>query len=112
MLLLGKARRAGVALGLSDRRRIGKDASVDYDVGIVAIGEDLEAGCRFTATSAVTVSGLSVVDTGSDFTLFGQVAILGMIQLRAFGTVGVRRGVTGELDTAGPIVIMFVGLSG
>ena len=27
----------------------------------------------FTATSAVTVTGLAVVDTGSEFTLFGQV---------------------------------------
>lgn len=39
----------------------------------------------FTATSAVTVTGLAVVDTGSHFTLFGQVVILGLIQLGGLG---------------------------
>ena len=39
----------------------------------------------FTATSAVTVTGLSVVDTGTNFTLFGQVAILIMVQLGGLG---------------------------
>ena len=39
----------------------------------------------FTATSAVTVTGLSVVDTGTNFTLFGQAAILIMIQLGGLG---------------------------
>ena len=33
------------------------------------------ADAVFTATSAVTVTGLSVVDIGSHFTLFGQVCI-------------------------------------
>lgn len=39
----------------------------------------------FTATSAVTVTGLVVVDTGSQFTLFGQLVILGLIQLGGLG---------------------------
>ncbi|WP_417568108.1 TrkH family potassium uptake protein [Marinobacter sp.] len=39
----------------------------------------------FTATSAVTVTGLVVVDTGSHFTLFGQLVILTLIQLGGLG---------------------------
>lgn len=39
----------------------------------------------FTATSAVCVTGLTVVDTGTAFTDFGQAAILGMIQFGGFG---------------------------
>lgn len=40
----------------------------------------------FTATSAVTVTGLAVLDTGKDFTLFGKTVILLLIQ---FGGLGV-----------------------
>ncbi|MCV9387604.1 TrkH family potassium uptake protein [Reichenbachiella ulvae] len=39
----------------------------------------------FTATSAVCVTGLAVLDTGKDFTLMGQLTILGLIQLGALG---------------------------
>ncbi|MCA0969221.1 TrkH family potassium uptake protein [Halobacillus litoralis] len=39
----------------------------------------------FTATSAMTVTGLVVVDTGSAFTLFGQIVILALIQLGGIG---------------------------
>lgn len=39
----------------------------------------------FTATSAVTVTGLVVVDTGSQFTVFGQLVILTLIQLGGLG---------------------------
>ena len=39
----------------------------------------------FTATSAVTVTGLSVVDTGSAFTTFGQGVILLLVQLGGMG---------------------------
>lgn len=39
----------------------------------------------FTATSAVTVTGLVVVDTGSHFTLFGQVIVATLIQLGGLG---------------------------
>jgi trk system potassium uptake protein TrkH len=41
----------------------------------------------FTATSAVTVTGLVVVDTGGAFTLLGQVIILLLIQLGGLGIV-------------------------
>jgi trk system potassium uptake protein TrkH len=39
----------------------------------------------FTATSAVCVTGLATVDTGKDFTLFGQLVILTLIQLGGLG---------------------------
>ena len=39
----------------------------------------------FTATSAVTVTGLAVVDTGSDFTHFGQGVLMVLIQLGGMG---------------------------
>lgn len=39
----------------------------------------------FTATSATCVTGLVVVDTGTAFTHFGQLVILGMIQLGGLG---------------------------
>jgi trk system potassium uptake protein TrkH len=39
----------------------------------------------FTATSAVCVTGLTVLDTGHDFTRFGQVVILILIQLGGIG---------------------------
>ncbi len=39
----------------------------------------------FTATSAVCVTGLTVLDTGHDFSMFGQIVILGLIQLGGLG---------------------------
>jgi trk system potassium uptake protein TrkH len=39
----------------------------------------------FTSTSAVCVTGLVVVDTGSTFTLFGQIVILVLIQTGGLG---------------------------
>lgn len=39
----------------------------------------------FTATSAITVTGLAVVDTGLDYTVFGQVVIMILIQLGGLG---------------------------
>lgn len=39
----------------------------------------------FTATSAITVTGLIVVDTGSRFTLFGQAVVMLLIQLGGLG---------------------------
>ncbi|RJO68786.1 MAG: ATPase [Myxococcales bacterium] len=41
----------------------------------------------FTATSAVCVTGLIVVDTGSDYTLFGQTVILFLIQAGGLGVM-------------------------
>ena len=45
----------------------------------------------FTATSATCVTGLVVVDTSTHWTLFGQIVILGMIQIGGLGfvTIGV-----------------------
>ena len=43
------------------------------------------SAATFTATSAVTVTGLAVLDTGGDFTLFGQIVILCLIQLGGLG---------------------------
>ncbi|MGZ9585321.1 TrkH family potassium uptake protein [Paenibacillus marinisediminis] len=39
----------------------------------------------FTATSATCVTGLVVVDTGSHFTMFGQIVILCLIQIGGLG---------------------------
>lgn len=39
----------------------------------------------FTATSAVTVTGLVVIDTGSQLTLFGQAVVMVLIQLGGLG---------------------------
>ena len=39
----------------------------------------------FTSTSAVCVTGLIVVDTGTKFTLFGQIVILTLIQMGGLG---------------------------
>ncbi|PKM11916.1 MAG: Ktr system potassium transporter B [Gammaproteobacteria bacterium HGW-Gammaproteobacteria-3] len=39
----------------------------------------------FTATSALTVTGLAVLDTGSDFTVFGQMTIALLIQAGGLG---------------------------
>jgi trk system potassium uptake protein len=41
----------------------------------------------FTATSAVTVAGLSVYDVGTTLTGFGQLVLLGLIQLGGIGTM-------------------------
>ena len=39
----------------------------------------------FTSTSAVCVTGLVVVDTGTTFSLFGQIVLLGLIQVGGLG---------------------------
>lgn len=39
----------------------------------------------FTSTSATCVTGLVVVDTGTTFTMFGQLVILGLIQVGGLG---------------------------
>lgn len=39
----------------------------------------------FTATSAACVTGLKVVDTGTRFSLFGQLVIIGLIQIGGLG---------------------------
>ena len=49
------------------------------------LGDVTWLDAAFTATSAVTVTGLVVVDTGTQFTLFGQCVILALIQLGGIG---------------------------
>lgn len=61
----------------------------------------------FTATSAVTVTGLVVLDTGADLSLFGQVVVASLIQLGGLGlmtfavlvlaALGLPVGITGQL---------------
>ena len=46
----------------------------------------------FTATSAVCVTGLVVVDTADTFTLFGQVVIAGLIQIGGLGITSIGIG--------------------
>lgn len=41
----------------------------------------------FTATSAVSVTGLATVDTGTHWSFFGQAVILGSIQIGGFGVL-------------------------
>jgi trk system potassium uptake protein TrkH len=41
----------------------------------------------FTATSAISVTGLTVLDTGRDFSPFGQAVILALIQLGGLGVM-------------------------
>ncbi|ABD56466.1 TrkH family potassium uptake protein [Jannaschia sp. CCS1] len=48
-------------------------------------GEVTLSDAFFTAASAVTVTGLVVVDTGSDFTLIGQIVIALLIQVGGLG---------------------------
>ncbi|QHQ37385.1 Ktr system potassium transporter B [Algicella marina] len=61
----------------------------------------------FTATSAVTVTGLAVLDTGADLTFFGQVVVTVLIQLGGLGlmtfavlvfaALGLPVGITGHI---------------
>jgi trk system potassium uptake protein len=41
----------------------------------------------FTATSALCVTGLAVVDTGTDFSRFGHVVIMLLVQIGGFGVI-------------------------
>lgn len=43
----------------------------------------------FTSTSAVTVTGLAILDTGKDYTFFGQTIIIILIQLGGLGVLTV-----------------------
>lgn len=52
-------------------------------------GHILWVDALFTATSAVCVTGLVVVDTGSYFTTFGQLVILMLIQIGGLGVMTV-----------------------
>ncbi|ETX15847.1 Ktr system potassium transporter B [Roseivivax halodurans JCM 10272] len=50
-------------------------------------GEVYFLDALFTSMSAVTVTGLTVVDTGTDFTFFGQMVILLLMQLGGLGLI-------------------------
>ncbi len=53
---------------------------------IASTGEDISwLDALFTSTSAVCVTGLAVVDTGADFSLFGQLVIMLLIQVGGLG---------------------------
>lgn len=41
----------------------------------------------FTATSALCVTGLAVVDTGKDYSIFGQVIVMLLFQIGGFGII-------------------------
>lgn len=61
----------------------------------------------FTSTSAVTVTGLVIMDTGADLTLFGQMVVAFLIQMGGLGlmtfavlilgALGLPVGITGKL---------------
>lgn len=63
----------------------------------------------FTATSAVCVTGLIVRDTGSEFTVVGQIVILALIQLGGLGLMTfwllLASGIRGRLSLAGRQVL-------
>ena len=69
MCLIG----SGLLMLPASRTPSGRRTYVDYDDAL------------FTAVSATCVTGLVVRDTGRDFTLFGQVVILVLIQLGGLG---------------------------
>ena len=52
----------------------------------------------FTATSAVCVTGLIVVDTATYFNFWGQLLILGMIQLGGLGMIGLASAIIVTLN--------------
>ena len=54
-------------------------ATVEEDISIIE--------AMYTATSAVCVTGLTVVDTGTYFSFFGQLTILLLIQLGGLGII-------------------------
>lgn len=58
----------------------------------------------FTSTSAVCVTGLIVLDTGRDFSIFGQIVILLLIQL---GGIGIMVFATGLLISVGTRLSLF-----
>jgi trk system potassium uptake protein TrkH len=57
---------------------------------VAAAGEPLTfLDALFTATSAVCVTGLIVVDTPNDLTVFGQLVVLSLIQLGGLGYMAI-----------------------
>lgn len=53
---------------------------------IASTGKDISwLNALFTSTSAVCVTGLAVVDTGTDYSLFGQIVIMVLVQIGGLG---------------------------
>ncbi len=80
----------------------------------LAPGKDLTVTeAVFTATSAVCVTGLTVVDTGSHFSPFGQLVLLFLFQAGGLGVMvwstgalylmGTRLGLRGRVSLAGQV---------
>lgn len=74
----------GIALGFGTAIALGT-AVLMLPIAKVGTGGAAFLEALFTATSAVCVTGLAVVDTATYWTPFGQVAILVLIQLGGFG---------------------------
>jgi trk system potassium uptake protein TrkH len=82
-------------LGVRPERRIAILFLVAIAVGTVLLSLPVSAArdsigfidALFTSTSAVCVTGLIVVDTGHDYSLFGQIVILALIQLGGIGVM-------------------------
>tara|TARA_Y100001968_G_scaffold45599_1_gene35657 strand:- start:31661 stop:33064 length:1404 start_codon:yes stop_codon:yes gene_type:complete len=53
----------------------------------------------FTATSAVTVTGLSIVDIGTDLTVFGQVVLAAMLLIGGLGLMAITTFLQGFVVT-------------
>ena len=71
---------------------LGFAAAVLVGTGLLALPVATESGngagwatALFTATSAVSVTGLVIEDTGTFWSGFGEVVILGLIQIGGFG---------------------------
>jgi len=53
---------------------------------IASVGTPLDpVSALFTATSAICITGLTVVDTGTELSLFGQVVVLVLVQVGGLG---------------------------
>ncbi len=82
-------------LGIRPERRIAILFLVTIAIGAVLLSLPISGAkgsidpidALFTATSAVCVTGLVVVDTGHDYSMFGQIVILILIQLGGIGVM-------------------------
>ncbi len=88
---------------------LGFAAAIAIGAGLLMLPVSARSGhlgfidALFTATSAVCVTGLIVVDTGSYFSPFGQAVIAGLIQLGGLGIMTVSTGLLIGLGRRAPI---------
>jgi trk system potassium uptake protein TrkH len=81
--------------GLKPGRRIILYFAATIVIGAIVLSLPLSAArgeirfvdALFTATSATCVTGLTVVDTAKDYTFFGQIVIMTLIQLGGLGVM-------------------------